>query len=254
MSSGEQRAPGRGFPGVVPRLPLVLASILVLVAACSRSPRGEGAATGTEEAAGAPFVVRDGAEGLLFVYGDAEGFHPVERLADVPAGARARVRVDSLTLPPERRLDPAMVYVADLRSPGPDGTYRVRTMPRADFEASFGGAAGAPRDKAAEWAGAGDAPAEAAAAATGDVIVYGASWCGACRSAEAFFRSRGVPFVEKDIEREPGAREEMLAKARAAGIDGSSIPVIDFRGTVLTGFDPGRLDALIGGGRPPSTL
>lgn len=250
MSPREQTARGGGFHPVVARPSLVLASLLFLAAACSRSPREEAATR--PEAAGAPFVVREGAEGLLFVYGDAEGIHPVERLDEVPAGARARVRVDSLTLPPERRLDPALVYVADLRSPGADGAYPVRTMPRAAFEASFGGSAAEAHAEAPPGDEGAEAPDQAAP--SGDVIVYGASWCGACRSAEAFFRSRGVPFVERDIEREPGAREEMLAKARAAGIDGSSIPVIDFRGTLLRGFDPGRLDALIGGGRPPSTL
>jgi hypothetical protein len=40
----------------------------------------------------------------------------------------------------------------------------------------------------------------------------------------------------------------MQTKARRAGVRPSGIPVIDFRGTILTGFDQARLDSLIQAG------
>jgi glutaredoxin len=170
-----------------------------------------------------PFAVRDDSSGLLLVYGDAEGFHTVERVADVPVASRTNVRVDSLSASPDRRLDAQFVWVADLRRKGSDGTYPVRALPREEFERL--GSPAAPR-----------------ATGSGEVVVYGASWCGVCRRAEAYFRSKGVAFVEKDIEREPGARDEMMAKARAAGVSTNGIPVIDVRGTILAGFDPQAID------------
>jgi glutaredoxin len=87
-------------------------------------------------------------------------------------------------------------------------------------------------------------PAVAAAKDEG-VIIYGASWCGACRQAAGYLRQKNVPFVEKDIEKEPGARSEMQAKAKAQGLQTSGIPVIDVHGTLLGGFSPGQIDALL---------
>lgn len=170
-----------------------------------------------------PFAVRDESADLMLVYGDAEGFHTVTRVADVPAASRANVRVDSLSASPDRRLDAGFVWVADLRRKGADGAYPVRAIEREAFErAATGGGR--------------------AEASSGDVVVYGASWCGVCRRAEAYFRERGVAFVERDIEREPGARDEMMRKARAAGVSTNGIPVIDVRGTILAGFDPEAID------------
>ena len=82
-------------------------------------------------------------------------------------------------------------------------------------------------------------------------MIYGASWCGACRQARQFFEREGVAFVDRDIERDPGARDEMNQKARAAGVPTSGIPVIDVRGTILTGFDERRIRQLLAASPSP---
>ncbi len=192
-----------------------------------------------------PFAVRGEAEGLLLVYFDAEGLHTAARRSDIPAEHRAMVRVDDLTVAPEDRLDPERVYVADLRDPGPDGNYPVRRLTRSAFEARAQGTAPATPAVA-------EAPTPAPAAEAGaDVILYGASWCSACRSTASFLRSRQVPFVERDIEREPGAREAMQRAARTAGIQPRGIPVIDFRGRIIQGFDQPALERAIQETRTP---
>jgi glutaredoxin len=176
-----------------------------------------------------PFAVSAEAEGLLLVwYDESGGAHAAARRSDVPEASRARVRVDSLEIAPEQRLDPAYVYVADLRQARADGSYEVRKVLRDTFESAMAKAPAAPEPTAA--------------AAHSDVIIYGASWCGACRQAARYFSQKGVPFVEKDIEKEPGARGEMLKKAKAQGVSTSGIPVIDVRGTLLGGFDPRKVD------------
>ena len=172
-----------------------------------------------------PFAVRGDLSGLMLTYFDAEGVHTTEHLSDVPEPARALVRVDSLRMAPDDR-DPDAVYVADLRAPGEGGNYVVRRMTRESFETA-----------------AREARPEPVAVATSDeVVVFGASWCGACRQAEAYLRERNVPFVEHDIEREPDARADMQRRARAAGITANGIPIIDIRGRVMQGFDPGAVD------------
>jgi glutaredoxin len=179
-----------------------------------------------------PFAVRGDAEGLLLVwYDEAGAAHAAGRRSEVPEASRARVRVDSLELAPEQRLDPAFVYVADLRQAGTDGSYQVRKVQRDAFEASMLKAPAADNS--------------AAVAHSDDVIIYGASWCGACKQAARYFSQKGVPFIEKDIEKEPAARGEMMRKAKAQGVSTSGIPVIDVRGTLLGGFDPGRVERLL---------
>jgi len=157
------------------------------------------------------------------------------------------VRVDSLALSPDQRPADGQVYVADLRE-RPVDSREARLVPRATFDAYVERASGA--------AGIGSGGTPIAVAGSSDVVLYGASWCGACRQARQFFEREGIAFVDRDIERDPGARDEMNQKARAAGVPTTGIPVIDVRGTILTGFDERRIRQLLsaspGGGARPS--
>jgi len=220
----------------------LLLSIVWLAVACgnpvsgtqmSSAPSASGAPAQGEPIK-PPFAVQGEAEGLLLVWYDDQGAaHPASNRGEVPEAHRASVRVDALELAPDQRLDPAFVYVADLRAPAAGGQYAVRKLERAAFETSLASAV--------------PAGAEGAAARSGssDVIIYGASWCGACKQAARFFSQKGVAFVEKDIEKEPAARSEMLAKARAQGVQTGGIPVIDVRGTLLGGFNAQRIEQLL---------
>lgn len=202
-----------------------------------------GSAPAAAEVVTPPFEVEGDAAGLLLVWFDADGVHSAGARSEIPESSREHVRVDSLRLPPEDRLDPAFVYVADLRRAEEGGRYVVRRMRRPAFDAMVDAATGG----AAPVAGGGpEAPSTGDTDA--DVVIYGASWCGACRSAARFFRSHGVAFVERDIERDDGARTEMQTKMRSAGLRGGSIPVIDFRGTVMQGFDQPRIERLLRAG------
>ena len=175
-----------------------------------------------------PFEVSGELDGLLMVWFDAEGLHTAQKRSEIPEAQRASVRIDSLNVAPDARLDPEHVYVADLRNVGPDGHFAVQKATRAWFDAQV--------DKAKP---------QPAAVADGSIVVYKASWCGACRAAAAYLRSRHVDFVEKDVEKEPGANEEMLRKAQAKGLRPRGVPVIDFRGEIMLGFDQARLSTLI---------
>ena len=74
-------------------------------------------------------------------------------------------------------------------------------------------------------AGAGGRPAgESAFAGRPAVIVYGASWCSACHQAMAYFKKKGIAFIEKDIEKDAEAAEEMNGKLRRAGQRGGIDP------------------------------
>lgn len=69
------------------------------------------------------------------------------------------------------------------------------------------------------------------------VIVYGTKWCGFCKRARAYLADRNIPFVDRDVERDPGANAEILRKCAANGVNyNGGVPVIDVRGHILLGF------------------
>lgn len=79
----------------------------------------------------------------------------------------------------------------------------------------------------------------------GGVVVYSTAWCGYCRKAKAWLTKKGIAFTERDIEKDPGAAEELAGKAQRAGVKPNGVPVIDARGTLVLGFDEQRLEQLL---------
>jgi glutaredoxin len=175
-----------------------------------------------------PFAVQGELDGLLMVWFDAEGVHTAQKRSEVPEAQRAHVRIDALTVAPDARLDADHVYVADLRAPDRAGNYPVQKATRAWFDAQVD-----------------QAKPQVAAASEAGVVIYKASWCGVCRSAASYMRQRHVSFIEKDVEHDPGASDEMMRKAQAKGLSPRGVPVIDFRGEIMLGFDQARLEGLI---------
>ncbi|WP_394842594.1 glutaredoxin family protein [Pendulispora brunnea] len=207
-----------------------------------------------------PFTVSDSSEGLLFTWIDERGdFHVEQRAADVPLVGRDAVRV----VDPSRDegTHPERVFVADLRTAQPDGTYLVKPMTKADFEemavsrrkgksallepkAPGPVASGGQGPAAANGPNGGGEPADPNARPA--VIIYGAEWCGPCHQAAAYLRKKGIPFVEKNIEADRDAAREMQAKLAKAGLHDGSIPVLDVRGKMMVGFNPRAVDEALG--------
>jgi len=190
-----------------------------------------------------PLVLTDDTPDLFLTWLDTKGnAHTAERIADVPLEGRDQVRV-VITTREEGTTDP--LYMANLTNKNPDGAYPVVTMPRAEWD----GAILKRRLAARPQPSAQEQPANLPPAAPppkGTVIVYGAQWCDACHQAMAFFKQHGVPAIEKDIENDPGAEQEMRAKLVRSGMRGlSSIPIIDVDGRIFVGFDPQGIAAAL---------
>jgi glutaredoxin len=196
----------------------------------------------------APIVVRDDSQGLLLTWIDDKGdFHVEQRTTDVPLVGRDAVRVVDPSRDDGARGD--TVYVADLRVAGADGAFPVHMMTREDFDAlavTRRGKTGATLATATADGGARGTPDDNAVAGRPAVIVYGASWCSACHQAEAYFKKKGIVYIEKDIEKDEVAAEEMRSKLKRAGLRGGSIPVIDVRGHIMIGFDPRSIEDALG--------
>lgn len=72
------------------------------------------------------------------------------------------------------------------------------------------------------------------------VIVYGAEWCGFCHVAMDYFDKKGVKYDYRDVDSNPEWLKEAVEKSGQRGI-----PVLDFEGTIVVGFDRPRIDAAL---------
>jgi glutaredoxin len=203
--------------------PLLLAS--AMATACS----ARDAASAADAGAPAPTVVTADRKDLLFRYRAEDGaFATATSIGEVPDAARGAVQVVDLSKSPDERAAAKYVQVFDLRHPGPDGRFPGKAVPRADLEQALAARAETPKQAS--------------------VTMYSASWCGVCRKARKFLDEKGVAFVEKDVEKDAGAADELARKARAAGVNVNGVPVFDVGGHLMSGFDPdGLLRAVRGG-------
>ena len=181
-------------------------------------------------------VVRDDASNLLLSYLDAQGrVQAVASVSEVPEPVRNRVLVVDLSKTPEQRQAHKVAFFADLTAKQADGTYPVSVVSR--FQAAHGQGAAAASLPPAE----------------GSVIVYSASWCGFCKQAKSWLKGHNVPYVERDVEKTPGAQAELDGKLAKAGTPGGGIPVIDWGGQLVMGFDQGSLTRLLAQKPPKAT-
>lgn len=226
---------------------------LLVVALASVGCRKSVPATPPPEEAKLPplEVKKDGP--ALYTYVDAKGeFVTVDKLDTIPAGARRLVRVVDPTKEAADRRDTTNVYVIDAGELLKSGKATAKVLSRQAFET--GALAQLPPGESSllaerppsPSAGPDDGGATPSAAGPPVVTVYGTSWCGACREARRFLSARKIPFADKDVERDPAAARELREKAARLGVPTDRVPILDVRGRLLIGFDPQRVEALLG--------
>ncbi len=193
-------------------------------------------------------IQKDGA--YLFTYVTPEGsFATTEKIDEIPQAARKLVRVID---PTKKTLaESASVYVVDLRMLLAQGKAPARPLSREAFET--GALAQLPPGESSRR---GDRPHDAVDTAAADsgvtpdgtavVTIYGTSWCPSCKAARQYLTGRKIPFIDKDIERDPAAARELADKAMRLGVPSDRVPVLDVRGRLLIGFDKARLESLLG--------
>jgi glutaredoxin len=237
------------------RAALLAGGVLVLAAlvGCKRHDD----ATGTKPVSAAPKAnalpelnVKADTPNLLLTWIDDKGdFHVVQKPADVPPEGRKSVRIVQAD---KEAGTGDLVYVANLDETAPDGSYRLTTMTRAQWDEL-----GASRRKARLEAlapSAAPSPSASVAGAANEkrpavgkivAIIYGANWCKPCHMAEDYLKAHGVTVIHKDIEESEAAQAEMNQKLARAGRSGASIPVIDIMGQILVGYSASALDQAI---------
>jgi glutaredoxin 3 len=69
------------------------------------------------------------------------------------------------------------------------------------------------------------------------VLLFSTSTCSWCRRAKRYFKERGVPVKEINIERDPDAARDIVRKTGQTGV-----PVIKIGSKWIVGFDMERID------------
>ena len=199
------------------RLGWAVLLVCLSLAGCSRG-NGSGGRT-----AGSGRIRLDGRSGLVFVWRTGSGFATGYSIEDVPQWARGRVRL----MGPDLKVPAGKALVANLCRAGGDGSYPYEIVDLGDFESSRPvgcGGTGPPK-----------------------VVLYMSSTCPVCARAMAYLQSRGIPFVAKDVDKDPAAARELAEKAARAGLRVNGVPVFDIGGRLMQGFDPRALEAALRG-------
>lgn len=74
----------------------------------------------------------------------------------------------------------------------------------------------------------------------GTVEMYVTAWCGYCKKAEAYMKSKNIPFVAYDIEKDSSARQ------RHKELGGRGVPLIIVGSNKMSGFSPETLERYLG--------
>ncbi len=72
-----------------------------------------------------------------------------------------------------------------------------------------------------------------------DVVVYSSSTCPYCVMAKEYLEEKGIPYVEKNIQTDKSARNELMKMGHMG------VPVLIIDGEEVVGFDKPRIDQLL---------
>ncbi len=187
---------------------------------------------------------------LLTWIDDAGDFHVTQSISDIKDANKEHVRV---VFTAKDTVDPEQVFVADLRQKDAKDGYPVHSIPRGAWE-ELGASHRKSRLEAI------DVPAATvpdAGKSTADVVavIYGAEWCKACHETAHYLSTKGVKYVEKDVDKSGTIQAELQSKfARAHVSPTSSIPVTDINGRLVVGFNPSALDSAIAAAKTSRSL
>jgi glutaredoxin 3 len=73
------------------------------------------------------------------------------------------------------------------------------------------------------------------------VVIYSLPTCEYCKMAKVYFKLHNIAFDDIDVDKDPAAQKEMIAKSGQFGV-----PVIEINGQVIVGFQKNAIGVLLG--------
>jgi glutaredoxin len=182
-------------------------------------------------------VVPDGGHYVFSWYAVDGKIHDADSLAAIPETSRKQVFVRDLGRTSAQLQSDRYLYLADLSGKPSDDGYTTSVVSRYSFESQD--------DSRLPALGTDSQIDEGDGGARPLVIIYGTSWCGACKAARAHFKQRHVPFADKDIETDSAAAADLERKAKRQGLHLGGVPVLDIGGKLMMGFDAATADRML---------
>jgi glutaredoxin-like YruB-family protein len=71
------------------------------------------------------------------------------------------------------------------------------------------------------------------------IVLYSVSWCPHCKEAKEYFTQNNIPFINRDVELDPAAMDDLTKKYKSQGVP---VIVIGNDDKVLKGFDQTRFE------------
>jgi glutaredoxin-like YruB-family protein len=65
------------------------------------------------------------------------------------------------------------------------------------------------------------------------IVLYSTSWCPHCRQVKEYFASKGIPYINRDVEQESAALDDLLNRYKSQGVP---VVVIGNDEKILRGF------------------
>lgn len=72
------------------------------------------------------------------------------------------------------------------------------------------------------------------------ITVYSTPTCVFCHAVKEYFKQKKIHYTEKDLTQDPKATEWVMENTGQL-----AVPVIDFNGKIIIGFDRPKIDAAI---------
>jgi glutaredoxin len=72
------------------------------------------------------------------------------------------------------------------------------------------------------------------------ITIYSTRTCGFCHAAKQYLNGLKVDFKEVKVDEIPDGPQQLIEKSGQLGV-----PVIDFDGTIIIGFDRPRIDLML---------
>ncbi|QSV45629.1 glutaredoxin domain-containing protein [Geobacter benzoatilyticus] len=73
------------------------------------------------------------------------------------------------------------------------------------------------------------------------VVLYSVAWCPHCKEAKEYFTARNIPFINKDVELDEKALDELTRKYKSQGVP---VIVLDDK-KVIKGFSPDAFEKAV---------
>lgn len=74
------------------------------------------------------------------------------------------------------------------------------------------------------------------------IVIYTVSWCPHCRELKEYLTSRNIPFINRDVELEPAAMDELVQKYKTYGVP---VVIIGKDQEIMKGFTPEQFEITV---------